>query len=192
MKRATINDVASAAGVSRQTVSRAQRQWRDRRRHQAARPQRGAAVDHLVAAGHRHIGMLDHANRADPGDRHAWFCAAMAAHRLDSRAVTGAHQSVDGGAEALTALLDRHPGVTAVFAFNDTVAVGALRSARRRGLKVPDDLAVVGFDGLQLGTVVDPALTSVALDTKRIGALAVEQAALLPDGGQPLSVPSWS
>ncbi|MEU7476721.1 substrate-binding domain-containing protein [Lentzea sp. NPDC042327] len=112
--------------------------------------------------------MLDHANRADPGDRHAWFCAAMATHGLDSRAVTGAHQSVDGGAEALTALLDRHPGVTAVFAFNDIIAIGALRSARRRGLKVPDDLAVVGFDGLQLGTVV-------------------EQAALLLAGGQPLS-----
>ncbi|ANZ41029.1 LacI family transcriptional regulator [Lentzea guizhouensis] len=144
-----------------------------------------AAVDHLVAAGHRHIGMLDHANRAGPSERHAWFCEAMAAHGLTT-AVTGAQQSVDGGTEALTTLLDAHPGLTAVFTFNDIIAIGALRSARRRGLKVPDDLAVVGFDGLQLGTVVDPALTSVALDTKRIGALAVEQAARLLDGEQPL------
>jgi LacI family transcriptional regulator len=146
-----------------------------------------AAVDHLVRAGHRRIGMLDQANRADHSDRHAWFREAMNAHGLEVDAVTGARQSVDGGAEALTALLDRHPDVTAVFTFNDIIAIGALRSARRRGLRVPGDLAVVGFDGLQLGTVVHPALTSVALDTKRIGALAVEQAALLLDGEQPLS-----
>jgi LacI family transcriptional regulator len=146
-----------------------------------------AAVDHLVAAGHRRIGMLDHANRADPSNRHRWFCATMAAHGLATDAVTGAVQSVDGGVEALTVLLARHPDLTAVFAFNDIIAIGALRAARRLGREVPRDLAVIGFDGLQLGTVVDPALTSVALDTRRIGALAVHQAARLLAGEEPLS-----
>lgn len=141
-----------------------------------------AAVDHLVAAGHRRIGMLDYAH-ADPSDKHAWFCAAMTAHGLTTEAVAGAAQSVAGGAEALNTLLDRHPDVTAVFTFNDIIAIGALRTVRRLGR----NLAVIGFDGLQLGTVVDPELTTVALDTRRIGSLAVEQVGRLLAGEEPLS-----
>ncbi|MEU0878589.1 LacI family DNA-binding transcriptional regulator [Lentzea sp. NPDC005914] len=141
-----------------------------------------AAVDHLVAAGHHRIGMLDHAH-AEPSDKHRWFCDAMTAHGLATDAVAGALQSVAGGAGALGDLLDEHPDVTAVFTFNDIIAIGALRATRRLGR----DLAVIGFDGLQLGTVVDPELTTVALDTRRIGALAVEQAARLLAGEQPLS-----
>ncbi|MEV6236091.1 LacI family DNA-binding transcriptional regulator [Lentzea sp. NPDC051838] len=141
-----------------------------------------AAVDHLVAAGHRRIGMIDHAH-AEPSDKHRWFRDAMAAHGLPTNAVAGAVQSVDGGAGALTELLTNHPDLTAIFTFNDIIAIGALRATRRQGR----DLAVIGFDGLQLGTVVDPALTTVALDTRRIGALAVEQAARLMAGDEPLS-----
>jgi LacI family transcriptional regulator len=141
-----------------------------------------SAVDHLVAAGHRRIGMLDHAH-AEPSDKHSWFCEAMAAHNRPSDAVAGAAQSVDGGAAALTQLLGARGDLTAIFTFNDIIAIGALRAARRSGR----DLAVIGFDGLQLGTVVDPALTTVALDTRRIGALAVEQAARLMAGEEPLS-----
>lgn len=62
-----------------------------------------------------------------------------------------ADQSVEGGESALKDLLAEHPDVTAVFAFNDIVAIGALRAARRLGREVPRDLAVIGFDGLQLG-----------------------------------------
>jgi LacI family transcriptional regulator len=141
-----------------------------------------AAVDHLVAAGHRRIGMLDHASRATPSIRHGWFTDAMTAHGLPTGLTGNAVQSVDGGAEALSSLVERHPDLTAVFAFNDIVAVGALRAARKLGRRVPADLAVVGFDGLQLGTVVDPELTSVALDTRRIGALAIGRAASLLGG----------
>jgi len=141
-----------------------------------------AAIDHLVAAGHRRIGMLDYAGRAKPPVRRGWFTDAMAAHGLAADVVGSAVQSVDGGAEALTELLTDHPGLTAVFTFNDIIAIGALRAARRLGRRVPADLAVVGFDGLQLGTVVDPELTSVALDTRRLGALAVEQVGRLLAG----------
>lgn len=142
------------------------------------------AVDHLVAAGHRRIGMLDHVSRVKPSPslRRVWFTDAMTGHGLDATVVGHTAQSVDGGAEALTELLAEHPDLTAVFTYNDVVAIGALRAARRLGLVVPKDLAVVGFDGLQLGTVVDPALTSVALDTTRIGALAIEQAGRLLAG----------
>ncbi|WP_089099003.1 LacI family DNA-binding transcriptional regulator [Streptomyces hyaluromycini] len=145
-----------------------------------------AAIRHLTAAGHRHIGMLDHAERSEPSVRHEWFDAAMSACGLDSGSVARADQSVEGGERALQELLARHPDLTAVFTFNDIIAIGALRAARRLGRQVPRDLALIGFDGLRLGTLVEPQLTTVALDTRSLGALAVEQAARLLTGTGPL------
>ncbi|MER7180924.1 LacI family DNA-binding transcriptional regulator [Streptomyces hyaluromycini] len=145
-----------------------------------------AAIRHLTAAGHRHIGMLDHAERSEPSVRHEWFDAAMSACGLDSGSVARADQSVEGGERALQELLARHPDLTAVFTFNDIIAIGALRAARRLGRQVPRDLALIGFDGLRLGTLVEPQLTTVALDTRSLGALAVEQAARLLTGSGPL------
>ncbi|MEV5958661.1 LacI family DNA-binding transcriptional regulator [Streptomyces sp. NPDC051987] len=154
-----------------------------------------AAIRHLAEAGHRRIGMLDHADRPDhsarsgrpePSIRHRWFDAAMAACGLEAGSVARADQSVEGGESALRELLSRRPDLTAVFAFNDIIAIGALRAARATGRQVPRDLAVIGFDGLRLGTLVEPPLTTVALDTRRLGALTVEQAARMLTGDDPL------
>ncbi|MFE9130428.1 LacI family DNA-binding transcriptional regulator [Streptomyces sp. NPDC007148] len=146
-----------------------------------------AAVAHLVARGHARIGMLDHDGRAEPSIRREWFTAAATSHGLDAGMVVGADQSADGGGAALRTLLTAHPDVTAVLTFNDIIAIGALREARRIGRSVPEELAVIGFDGLQLGAVVEPPLTSVALDTRKLGALAIEQVARLLTGVNPLA-----
>jgi LacI family transcriptional regulator len=145
-----------------------------------------AAVAHLVAAGHERIGMLDHDRRAEPSIRREWFTTAAAACGIDAGMVVGASQSADGGGAALKTLLAAHPDVTAVFTFNDIIAIGVLREARRLGRSVPRDLAVIGFDGLQFGTLVEPPLTSVALDTRKLGALAIDQVARLLTGANPL------
>ena len=96
--------------------------------------------------------------RAEPSVRQLWFRRAAAAHGIAVAPgwIARAAQTVDGGGAALASLLAAHPDVTAVFAFNDVIAIGALREARRFGLRVPADLAVIGFDGLALGTLVDP------------------------------------
>ncbi|MFF3204029.1 LacI family DNA-binding transcriptional regulator [Streptomyces sp. NPDC002962] len=141
-----------------------------------------AAVAHLVAQGHTRIGMLDHRTRAEPSIRYDWFTAAAREHGVDPGLVADADQTADGGGRALRTLLAARPEVTAVFAFNDIIAVGALREARRLGRSVPRDLAVIGFDGLQLGALVEPPLSSVALDTRKLGALAIEQLARLLSG----------
>ncbi|MFE2425836.1 LacI family DNA-binding transcriptional regulator [Streptomyces sp. NPDC059373] len=145
-----------------------------------------AAVAHLVAEGHTRIGMLDHDGRAEPSIRREWFTTAAAAYGIDAGMVVGADQSADGGGAALRTLLTAHPDVTAVFTFNDIIAIGALREARRLGRSVPQDLAVIGFDGLQLGALVEPQLSSVALDTRKLGALAIDQVARLLTGVNPL------
>jgi Transcriptional regulators len=98
-----------------------------------------AAIAHLVESGHRHIGMLDHAGRSEPSIRHAWFADAMAACGLDAGPVSRADQSVEGGESALKDLLAEHPDVTAVFAFNDIVAIGALPERAGLGREVPRD-----------------------------------------------------
>ncbi|MFJ4834412.1 LacI family DNA-binding transcriptional regulator [Streptomyces sp. NPDC088747] len=145
------------------------------------------AIAHLVAKGHTRIGMLDHHARAEPSIRHTWFTSAAKAHGIDAGMMVGADQTADGGGAALRELLTAHPEVTAVFTFNDIIAIGALREARRLGRSVPRDLAVIGFDGLQLGALLEPPLSSVALDTRRLGALAVEQVARLLAGPQTLA-----
>ncbi|WP_392842572.1 LacI family DNA-binding transcriptional regulator [Streptomyces sp. LN500] len=144
------------------------------------------AVAHLVAAGHERIGMLDHDGRTEPSIRREWFTTAAAAYGVESGMVVGADQSADGGGAALKTLLTAHPDVTAVFTFNDIIAIGVLREARRLGRSVPQDLAVIGFDGLQLGSLVEPPLSSVALDTRKLGALAIDQVARLLTGMNPL------
>lgn len=146
-----------------------------------------AAVAHLVAQGHTRIGMLDHHTRAEPSIRHEWFTTAATAHGIEAGLMVPADQTADGGGSALRTLLADHPDVTAVLTFNDIIAIGALREGRRLGRSIPQELAVIGFDGLQLGALVEPPLTSVALDTRRLGALAIEQVARLLAGEEALA-----
>jgi DNA-binding LacI/PurR family transcriptional regulator len=70
-------------------------------------------------------------------------------------------------------LLDRAPDVTAVLAYNDLMAIGALRAVRRRGGSVPEDLSVVGFDDVALAAYVDPPLTTLSQSTAEMGYWAV-------------------
>ncbi|GAB7046091.1 LacI family DNA-binding transcriptional regulator [Catenuloplanes indicus] len=142
-----------------------------------------AAVGYLAARGHRAIGMIDCGDDGQP-DRRPAFVTAMTEHDLPvtAGAITEADLTVEGGAAAFTALRTARPDITAVFTFNDMLALGVYRAARRLHLSIPDDCAVIGFDGLPIGELIDPPLSSVALDKRRMGALAVAEAARLLAG----------
>ena len=75
--------------------------------------------------------------------------------------------------------------MTAVLAFNDLVAIGAFQAARRLGVAIPTECALVGFDGLSIGELIDPPLTTIGLDKRRLGELAVQQLDQLLAGEQP-------
>lgn len=145
-------------------------------------------IAHLARAGHRRVGMLDGCRIDKPSTRRISFLAAARARRLTTGpswiAGCGAH-TVEAGEKAMMELLDARPAMTAVFGFNDLIAVGAMRAARRRGLRVPDDIAVLGFDGLALGELVEPPLTTLAIDKRALGRLAVEQVARMLAGRPP-------
>jgi LacI family transcriptional regulator, galactose operon repressor len=74
---------------------------------------------------------------------------------------------------ATTTLLDLPDPPTAIFAFNDNVAVGVMRTARARGLRIPEDLSVVGFDDSELAEIVVPGLTTVRQPLAEMGRMAV-------------------
>ena len=133
------------------------------------------ALDHLVALGHRHIGLLlgpsDHvpSNRKRDGAR-----AAAGHHGLDipDRRVARAMFSAEGGQAACGALLDS--GATAIVCASDPLALGAIRAARRRGLEVPGDVSVVGFDDSAFMKYTDPPLTTVRQPIETMGRAAVD------------------
>jgi LacI family transcriptional regulator len=79
-------------------------------------------------------------------------------------------------------LLDAATRPTAIFAFNDNLAVGAMQTARERGLRIPEDLSIVGFDDSDLAPFVTPALTTVRLPLAEMGRIAVGLLSRLTSG----------
>lgn len=79
---------------------------------------------------------------------------------------------IDGGQQAIETLINRHPDIDGLFAGNDLMAVGAVKALTRMGKKVPDDIAVIGFDGIGLTEIVEPELTTIAQPIYEMGRLA--------------------
>jgi DNA-binding LacI/PurR family transcriptional regulator len=134
------------------------------------------AADHLMRRGHRRIGVLagdPHAlHFTVPALRLGGFCDALdRVGRLPApELIRSGGFSVDGGRDAMANLLDLDEPPTAVFCLSDEMAFGALDEIRHRGLRVPDDVAVVGFDNHDLAPLFD--LTTVGQDVESIGAMA--------------------
>lgn len=88
-------------------------------------------------------------------------------------------EPTDGGLEdaiiATHALLGRNPQITAIFAYNDIFAIGAIRACQEMGRQVPRDCAVVGFDDIAIASLVQPALTTIRIDKSALGAAATHQ-----------------
>lgn len=144
-------------------------------------------LSYLIDRGHRRIAMIDDVAYVDAQGldlRRELYLKVTSERGLPVGAgwIEPAHNSVEGGAAAMQRLLTAHPDVTAVFAYNDLLAIGAQRRAVQLGLRVPEDCEFLGFDGLSLGELVDPPLNTLHIDKRRLGELAIEQAALLLGG----------
>ncbi|MEV6944506.1 LacI family DNA-binding transcriptional regulator [Streptomyces sp. NPDC051172] len=146
-----------------------------------------AGLQHLIDRGHRRIGLIDCECLSAPLVRRRTFLELAGEYALpvDEDWIVMAEQSPDGGAAGFEALHAARPDLTAVVAFNDMVAIGALRAARRLGVRVPDECALVGYDGLSVVDLIDPPLTTVHLDKRRLGELAIHQVDQLLAGELP-------
>lgn len=135
------------------------------------------AVHHLCQLGHRRIGLVGTNTKSPPSlrERRESFCRLMQTGGLSEAYIEDSELTQDSGYEALKRLLSRAPDVTAVFAAADIVALGALSAARDLGIEVPQQLSIMGFDNIELASVVTPALTTVHVHKTWMGALGVRQ-----------------
>ena len=142
------------------------------------------AARHLRALGHRHFGIVAGPRRYRSSiERVEGFAQHLADSGLGPSALQvylGAY-TYESGIAAAEYLLAQTPRPTAIFACNDEMAAGIYRAARRRGLSIPADLSVVGYDDSPLAAQLCPGLTSLRLPAGEVGRLATES--LLDDLG---------
>jgi DNA-binding LacI/PurR family transcriptional regulator len=140
-----------------------------------------AAMEHLHALGHERIGSLR--LQADEGSggqtfdrRHARWAAHLRAHGQDPDTMPVGTTAFDAESTiaASRALLQRPDRATAFLCDDDLLAAGMVAAAHELGLRVPQDVAVVGFDDLELARLTNPPLTTVAFDAEALGAAAFE------------------
>lgn len=134
------------------------------------------ATTHLLGLGHRRIAYLGGPDNVECNQaRLHGYLAALRSHDVpveDSYIIAGTFETGHGAA-GLDALLRLDPPPTAIFAANDTIALGVLAEARRRNIRIPEDMSVVGFDGTSKAEESVPSLTSVAQPFQEIGRAAL-------------------
>jgi LacI family transcriptional regulator len=133
---------------------------------------------HLGALGHRHVGYIGASAVAShvsalrlQGLREGLLAGGAPATVYE---IDAAENSFPAGRRAAARLLERHPDVTAVFAYNDRMAMAALQTFWRRGLRVPEQISVVGYGDLELADYTIPPLTTVDVPRQRIAERATD------------------
>ncbi|MGJ7570644.1 LacI family DNA-binding transcriptional regulator [Variovorax sp. RB2P76] len=139
------------------------------------------AVRHLLSLGHKRIACIGGPVGVMPSEQRVegWRMALAESGATPDIADAGALLwrggfTSQGGYEAMHAILRTERKPSAVFVCNDLMAIGALRAAHESGVRVPDELSIVGFDDIELSAYMSPPLTTVAQPKERIGALAVD------------------
>ncbi|WP_220038398.1 LacI family DNA-binding transcriptional regulator [Curtobacterium sp. MCLR17_042] len=136
------------------------------------------ATEHLLALGHRRIGVIAGPRHASTAvERVAGFRLAHEQRDLavDDALVVHSDFEVEGGVVGAHTLLSLSDPPTAIFAVNDTAAIGVMGAARQRGLRVPDDLSIVGYNDISVVAQLPTPMTTVHSPTALMGTVAVER-----------------
>src|SRR6476646_8668415 len=129
------------------------------------------AMDHLYRLGHRRIGIIT-GPLVSPLSRDRLRGATARAKQQNAErdfVVMTGDFSIESGAAGAERLLGRRESPTAIFCFNDEMAMGAIETAKRHGLRVPLDLSVIGFDDIRFARCIDPPLTTIAQPMRALG-----------------------
>lgn len=143
------------------------------------------ATEHLIRLGHCRIAHLSGPmNIILSRDRLRGYQQALAQHELEADAalVQEGDFTYESGYHLTLKLLALEKPPTAIFAANDEMAIGAIKAVRHRGGRVPDDVAVVGFDDIQMASIFEPSLTTIAQPMFEIGQKAMELLLALIEG----------
>jgi DNA-binding LacI/PurR family transcriptional regulator len=138
------------------------------------------AAAHFVKSGRRRVAFIgpQQSPQRQFDERRDGFAATLAAHGL-TPVVAEPPPAADRhaqGVAATRALLDAHPDIDAIFAASDMLALGVLQGLKDAGRRVPEDVALIGFDGIRAGTLADPALTTLEPDLDAAGEALVAMA----------------
>jgi LacI family transcriptional regulator len=135
------------------------------------------ATRHLIELGHRQIACIIGPSSITPGaDRITGYCNALeeAGISCDKSLILSGDYHPNSGYELTCELLRLSTPPTAIFALNDLMAMGALRAAAELGCRVPQDLAVIGYDNIELASFTNPPLSTVAQDKTELGTQAIQ------------------
>ena len=134
-----------------------------------------AATEHLISLGHSRVAHISGSQSAIAHDREAGYREAMASAGLSSEIVVVPGDFTEvSGRDSARRLLEEHPEVTAVFVANDLSALGALSALQEAGRRVPEDVSVVGFDGMSLAALGSLNLTTMAQPLEEMGREAAD------------------
>ncbi len=143
------------------------------------------ATQHLIDLGHREIAEISGPLRNyDAHDRHDGWLATLKDNGITTGVSVEGDFTIDGGYRAMNRLLDEGSKFTAVFIGDDSMAFGAHTALRTRGLCVPDDVSIVGFDDIPESAHFVPGLTTIHQDFDLMGRLAVEHIVSMIDNPQ--------
>ena len=134
-------------------------------------------MDHLLSLGHRRIGLIASGSRQDLAQSRQTIYSAKLAEMgapVDKRLLLRCGNLANDGYHAAQKLLALVPAPTAIWAINDLVAMGVMRAVYETGQRIPDDVALVGFDNLPLSEQLVPTLTTVDLPARQLGRRAAE------------------
>jgi len=151
------------------------------------------AIEHLLNRGHRNIGLISGPpiSLSSLGRLEGYQNALRTAQiSVNGKWIRHCHPVVEAGQETAAELLQSHPELTALFCHNDLIAVGALQACADLGLRVPEDISIIGYDDIRLAGLVNPALTTLRIPTKKIGTQAMQMllAQINDDSSEPQEI----
>lgn len=135
------------------------------------------AIEHLIKSGHRKIGLISGPVRSlsTKGRLEGYQRALIATGiPINQKWILNCHPTIEAGQAKTSELLKNNPEITALFCHNDLIAVGALQACMQLGLSVPNDIAIIGYDDVNLAALVTPSLTTIRTPIVEIGAQAIQ------------------
>ncbi len=153
---------------------------------------KGGAVagEYLMRLGHSRIGHLTGArHHGNLAARAKGFSKALKRGGIEPVILRG-NPTYHGGFEMTLRLIEEAPDLTAIFAANDTIAFGALQALAQIGKRVPDDISLIGFDNIEISSIVRPPLTTLNVPITEKGVVAVEMLLQLAQNGKGTQVVS--
>ena len=133
------------------------------------------AVNHLIELGHRHIGLLGSNPESSSGvfERRISYQTTLKRAGIQDEYIEDCGLSRESAYRAAQQLLQRYPQITAIFCVNDDSAIGVMNAVRDLGLRIPDDISVIGFDNIDVAKELTPALSTIHVHKSWLGILGV-------------------